>query len=371
MDKASYALISAFPHLPNKELAWKDLLALAKNIHVQRNVGYILNSVFPHVTDKVQAWKDLQTLTKEDDIRVRFVGASTFVHLAGNHINMKEYNNAYQCYDQVASAIKYGFWEHIRPEPAFYLYKGLAFYYHGRALVSKLMEIQDPNKFIKDLRNITILFDKSIKNLEKFPYEHEFEVTFCPICLNVFSAYYEYNLLIKTLNAKRVIRIRNYLIDAYNQCEIINSEKGKKIVKIFEKLTESQESLINEIKLETEKRDASKKGKGVGEVGTINTFIKKSRKDFGKHINELDNLLNELEAPFIKKIIEFEKERFNEIKPEKEDILMPKTFWIQTYDYIINIVKKFWKIIATIGLILTIIVGIIKNWGFISDLLKF
>ncbi len=370
-SSAAYAFGSVFPHLTDKEQATKTLLILTKDkdSDVRSSAAYVFGSVFPYLTDKEQATKALLILTKDKNKVVRWSAATSFSKLARYYINEKKYEKTYQYFYNAASAFKYSFWEYIRPNHHFFLYKGLGLYYHGRALVSGLSEIETPKKFIENLKDAIILFNKSIKNIEKFPYEYEAQ--FLPICFNVYSAYFEYNLSLQKLDEKSVTIIQNYLNDASKQCEIVGSEKGKNIVIIFEKLTETLKSRINEINLETQKRDASKKGKGVGERGTLDTFIKKSRKDFEKHINELDNLLDELEIPIIKKIIEFEKERLEEIKTEKEEILKPKPIWLQKYDFIKKIWKEFWKEIVAIALILSTIAEIAKNWDFILNLLKF
>ncbi|MCJ7650585.1 MAG: hypothetical protein MUP85_18395, partial [Candidatus Lokiarchaeota archaeon] len=238
----------------------------------------------------------------------------------------------------------------------------------GKTLVSELSEIENPEKYIENLKNSINLFKKANEISKKYPNKCGKKVPFYSICFNVFSAYYEYNLLLEKFDEKHAVKILDYLNDALKQCEIIESENGKTIIKIFEKLTETLISSINKIKRETEKRDISKKGNGIGRRVSLDAFSMRSRKKVEKYIKELDDLLIEIEILHIKKIIEFEKERINEIKPENEEILMPKTFWNLTHDYITNVVAKFWKIIITIGLILATLVGIIKNWIIISNL---
>jgi len=78
-SKASDALDSAFVHMPDKEQALKYLLALTKD------VKDVLDSAFAHITDKEQAWKKLLALTKDEDSLVRFHAAyalgSVFTHV--------------------------------------------------------------------------------------------------------------------------------------------------------------------------------------------------------------------------------------------------------------------------------------------------
>jgi len=70
---AAYSLGSVFPHLTDKQQAWKDLLALAKHgeSSVRESPTRPLLSAFPHLTDKQQAWKDLLALGRDERNLVR------------------------------------------------------------------------------------------------------------------------------------------------------------------------------------------------------------------------------------------------------------------------------------------------------------
>jgi hypothetical protein len=71
--RAAHSLGSAFAHVPDKELAWKDLIRLTqdKDYIVRRRAAHSLGSAFAHFPDKELAWKDLHRLTHDEDSDVR------------------------------------------------------------------------------------------------------------------------------------------------------------------------------------------------------------------------------------------------------------------------------------------------------------
>jgi len=70
---AANALGSAFPHVPDKDAAWEDLIRLTgdEDSNVRRGAADALGSAFPHVPDKDAAWKYLIRLTGDEDSDVR------------------------------------------------------------------------------------------------------------------------------------------------------------------------------------------------------------------------------------------------------------------------------------------------------------
>lgn len=364
------AIYLIFPHIPDKELAWNDLIRLTQDedSFFRLSASSALGHSFRYVPDKELAWKDLIRLTHDKDRNVRMVAAHTFSYLARYYREEKAYKKTSQCFNKAASAFRFGFREHIKPTPDFYLYGGLSSYYHGKAIVSELPNIQDPKKYIKNLQNAIGFFNKSINFIEKSStIKYETERHCFPICLNIFSAYYEYNLSLLNLDEKRISKVQNYLKEASKHCDIGDTEKGMCIVKILEKLSQTLKYRINEIKIESKKQKAISRGKGKGMEARYETFLNNSRYDFEKHFAEINNLLNEIEAPLFIKITEIEKENLEKLKPEKEEKdLLPKSFKQRSYE----IVKQIGKIVVAIGLILAFLSEIINNWDGVSEFIK-
>jgi len=361
------ALVSAFPHLTDKEQTWKELLAFAKGEVegvVQFETITTLSTAFPHLTDKEQAMKNLLALAKNKDKLVRMLAIYPLSSVAIQYINEKDFKNASKCFYGAASAFKYGLLRLIKI-PKFYLYEGLGCYYHGRALVSELPE-KDPEKYVKNIKNAVSLFDKSINYINKSESsEYKSETRFFPICLNIYSALYEYNLSYLNFDKKRFAKIKDYLDNASAQCRIAGTQQGEDLVRIIVKLTSSLKIRLEEFEQEKKKRDTAKKGKGGGWNAKYESHIDKLKNDFKESLVEIDNALNELEAPLFKKITAIEKENL-----EKLQSIEPKTSRQRLYENIKEFIKKFWKIIAAIGLILVTLAEIIQNWQFISEFIK-
>jgi FOG: HEAT repeat len=72
--KATYAIQSAFPSIPDKILAWKILISLVedKDSGVRWHAIEALESVFPFMQDKDIAWQDLLSLVQSNDSGVRW-----------------------------------------------------------------------------------------------------------------------------------------------------------------------------------------------------------------------------------------------------------------------------------------------------------
>ena len=125
---------------------------------------------------------------------------------------------------------------------------GFSSYYHGRAVVNKLFDSENPKEYLKNVKYAVVLFAKSIKYIEKSNRTNEAKTCFFPICLNIFSAYYEYNLALQKLDKKRVAKVQKYLDEASKQCNIISTGKClPAVVAGFEKLAMTLTSLLNEI----------------------------------------------------------------------------------------------------------------------------
>jgi hypothetical protein len=118
---------------------------------------------------------------------------------------------------------------------------------------------------------------------------------------------------------------------------------------------------LEEIEQEKKKCEAVEKGKGGGWETKYQTYIDKLRKDFKESLVEIDNILNELEAPMFKKIAAIEKENLEKLQSRE-----PKTSWQRLYEIINEFIKKFWKIIVAMGAV----AEIIKNWQFISEFIR-
>jgi len=361
------AIFHIFPYISDKNVAWKDMINLVKdkNNFFRLSASIALGSSFPHVPDKELAYKDLISLTKDKDKHVRMVSAYTFSHLARFYQEEYAYKKTSECFDKAASAFRFGFREHITPTSDFYLYRGLSSYYFAKELVSELPDINDPERYIKNLQNAIRYFDKSIKSIKKSSnIEYETDKFCIPICLNIFSAYYEYILCSINLDEKRISKVQNYLKKASKYCEIVGTEKGLHIIKIFVELSQTLKDRIDEINIESKKQKAIKKGKGKGLKVRYETSLNNSRYNFEKHFAEINNLLNEIEAPLFIKIAEIETENLEKLQPEKEERdILPKSFIKRFYESI----KKFWKIVVTIGLILAILAKIINDWDVVSE----
>ncbi|KAF5429579.1 hypothetical protein C5S42_01490, partial [Candidatus Methanomarinus sp.] len=314
------------------------------------------------VTDKEQATKDLLSLIRDKDSNVRWNARWILSDLARYYLNKKTYEKAYQCFYGVASTFKYEVWEYIRPDSSFYLYSGLGSYYHGRTLINELTDLRDPKEYVRSLKQAVNLFDKSIHFIEKSPSTDEADTRFFPLCLNIYSAYYEYYLSSTNLDEKRITKAQNYLDEASMQCELIGTEKGERIVNVFEKLVETLKPRLNEIELEAEKREVNMEGKGIGKKRRYEQSINDCKRDFDNNIGELEEILNEIEAPIIKKIAESEKEYLKKLRPEERERLLPKTFQEKCRDFI----GEKWKIIVEISGVLVALILIIEKWDIIS-----
>lgn len=361
------ALGSAFPHLTDKERIWKELLVFAKEDMqgaVKLETVVTLGTTFPHLTDKEQAIKDLLALAENEDRLVRMLAIYPLSSAARHYINEKDFMKASKCFSGAASVFRYGLLKRIKI-PEFYLYEGLGCYYHGRALVSELPE-KDPVEYVKNIKNAVSLFDKSINYINKSESsKYKGETRFIPICLNIYSALYEYNLSYLNFDKKRFVKIKNYLDNASAQCKITGTQRGEDLVRILEKLTSSLKIRLEEIEQEKKKYDAAEKGKGGGWEAKYENHIDKLRTVFKQSLVEIDSTLNELEAPLFKKIVAIEKENL-----EKLQSIEPKTSWQRLYEIIKEYIEKFWKIIVAIGVILITVAEIIQNWQFISEFIK-
>lgn len=284
-------------------------------------------------------------------------------NIARNYLDEKDYEKTFQYFYE--ASLKSILWEYINPDPFFYLCSGLSSYYHGRVVINELSNIEDPKEYIKSLKYAVKLFAKSIKYIEKTPHD-EVETRFFPICLNIYSAYYEYILSFQKLDVKRVAKVKKYLDEASEQCRLVGTEKGERTVKIFEKLAEALTSRLKEIKLETAKKEVD----GKGRKAEYESFIEKSRETFEKHKAELENSLYEIEAPIIKKIAEFENKKLNKLKPEKEERLLPKSFWEKSRDFVVHKWKIIMMILAAVAAFFAALITIIEKWEIISELIK-
>ena len=65
-QRAANALGAAFSHVPDKTLAWQDLIRLTqdKDSGTQRGAANALGEAFSQVPDKTLAWQDLHRLIK-------------------------------------------------------------------------------------------------------------------------------------------------------------------------------------------------------------------------------------------------------------------------------------------------------------------
>ncbi len=122
---------------------------------------------------------------------------------------------------------------------------------------------------------------------------------------------------------------------------------------------------MEEVEQEKRKYEAAEKGRGGGWDSAYKIYIDKLRKDFKESLDEINSILNELEVPLFKKIAVLEKEKLEKLQSKE-----PKTSWQHLNENTSEFIKKFWKIIATIGIILVTLAEIIKNWQFISEFIK-
>ena len=337
---AAISLYQTLPHVTDKDSAWKDLMKLTQETDeiVQSTASIMLGFVSSHVTDKEGAWKDLRSLTKNKVESVRRGAEWSLCKLALNFLNEKNYEKASECF--YGASNKSTLWEYISPSSIYYLNRGLGSYYHGRTIVNELSNVENPKEYTKNLKDAVRLFAKSLKYIEKSE-NNEYDTSFFPICLNIYSAYYEYNLSFQKTDKKRIGKVKKYLDEASKQCQIIGTEKGERIVKIFEKLKEALTSRLKEIELETEKNKVS----GIGKKADYEPFIDKSRKAFEKHIIELENSLDEIELPIIKEIAEHERIKLDKLKPDKAEKLESTNHKFQ---------KKVALVLGTPALMLTI-----------------
>ena len=313
-SEVASALGLAYLHVIDKEKALKDLLALTKNddYNIRREAASALSRAYPYVTDKELAWEALLALAKDKNSIVRSAVKWDFFGIAEYFLENKNYEQAYKCF--YGALTKYTLKEYINPNSFYHLCRGLGSYYHGRTVVNELFNIENPTEYTKSLKYAIKLFAKSIKDIEKSN-NNKYDTRFFPICLNIYSAYYEYNLSFQNSDAKRVAKVKKYLDEASKQCQIIGTEKGERIVKIFEKLAEALTSRLEEIELETNKNKVN----GIGKKAEYEPFIDKSREAFEKHIAELLKSLDEIELPIIKEIAEHERIKLDNLKPDKAD----------------------------------------------------
>jgi len=241
----------------------------------------------------------------------------------------------------------------------FNLYKGLSFYYHGKALISKLPNIDEPDEYLKKIKGSKNFFANAVIYVDKTSNAKEFKNVklFFPVCYNIYSALYEYNLCFLNLDKKRFDEIHKYLNEASKKVALIDTENVKEIIKLIDKFTETLEIRLNQIEMEKKKLDLVKKGDRDGREAKYETYINKSKKEFEKNIVEVDNFISEMEAPIFKKIAEIEKESLRrlEFKEDKEKLLAEEYF------------KSFPRKILEILTISFTIAGVI--WGIIYAIL--
>ncbi|MFQ6063682.1 MAG: HEAT repeat domain-containing protein, partial [Methanosarcinales archaeon] len=70
---ATHAIGDAFASIPNKELAWKDLIKLAQDEdwYVRLGAAHAIGDAFASIPDKEKAWKDIYKLTQDNVSEVR------------------------------------------------------------------------------------------------------------------------------------------------------------------------------------------------------------------------------------------------------------------------------------------------------------
>ena len=90
-ERAADALGSAFQHVPNKDIAWEDLIRLTgdEDYYVRLRAADALGTAFQHVPNKDEAWEDLHRLTGDDDSDVRR-GAADTLGSAFQHVSDKD-----------------------------------------------------------------------------------------------------------------------------------------------------------------------------------------------------------------------------------------------------------------------------------------
>ena len=352
-SSAICSLISIFSDLADKRSAWQDIhQAINENkikIDDKYRIANQLGELIETIPDKNQLLQDLIKLTKgKKNNYVKDASAYSISKLGRYYIENKDFKRAYECFDLASSALFGSFLKPLNFQ--FNTFKAFSSYYRGRFFVSKLPDIKDPQEYVENIENAVDYFDKAIKYSKKYFYfSYEEEACCFPICLNIYSALYEYNLSLLELDDKRIKKIEKYLDEASNQCTVAGNEEGVKIVKIIGKLSEALRDCIEEVKLESKKQEAIKKGKGIGYGARYITFIEKSRKDVESHFTEIDDLLNQLEAPIFTKIAGIEKDNLKNLKPrELENGLLPKNLWHLLYGFI----KQIWKFIAAVIIIL-------------------
>ena len=363
---AVIALGSAFPHLTDKEQALKNLLSFAKDedVRTRLSAALALGSVFPHLIDKEQAFKYLLALAKDEYRIVRWGAANALSSAAKYFIGEKNFKKSFQCFSEASSAFKYDLLEHIKPESEFYLYKGFGCYCQGRGLMNELPE-KNPDEYVMNIKKAVGFLNRSIKYINKSGI-YENETRLFPICLNIYSALYEYNLFCLNFDEKRIAIIKDYLDNASAQCKIVDNKQGENLVRIIEKLTLSMKIRLEGIKQEKKKCKAAKKGKGGGWDAKYESHIDKLESDFKESLAELNSALNKLDAPLFKKIAMIEIESLEKLQSSE-----PKTSWQRLRKFIHDFIKRFWKIITTIGVgvIIVLVERIIKNWQFILDMI--
>jgi len=190
-ERALFALIKAFPGLPDKKQAWNDLQQLThdKDSIMLRRIAYILGCVFPYLPDKKQAWSDLQKLTKD-----------------GND-----------------------------------LVQAFANYSLGRASVFKATEAQTEDDYKNELENALEFFNKSLMEL---PYSNP-----ARFCLPFYRAFYA--IVFKKDKAKTDAYI--YLVEA--KLAIEGSKSREKLLEAVENLANALKEVqkVQEIGLDAMK----------------------------------------------------------------------------------------------------------------------
>lgn len=80
--KAAETLISSFPHTPDKQKAWAQLIRLTVRLtsdkeYQLRDCVDLLSSAYSKMPDKETAWNDLHKLADDKDWHVKYIAAST------------------------------------------------------------------------------------------------------------------------------------------------------------------------------------------------------------------------------------------------------------------------------------------------------
>ncbi|MBN1761636.1 MAG: HEAT repeat domain-containing protein [Methanomicrobia archaeon] len=222
------ALGTAFPHVPDKRQAWEDLHRLTRNTNsdIRREAAGALGTAFPHVPDKRQAWEDLHRLTRDANSDVQWRAAES-LGLAFQHVPDKR-----QAWADL----------HRLTRDKYSKVRVSANHALGRVSIFKATEAETEDAFRKEIENAIAFFEASSREAVTYSNPARF-------CLPFYRSFY--TVTFKKPDAET--EVQNYLVEAKRAAE--GSESKEKLLEAVENLAgalrevqDAQKKDLDEIK---------------------------------------------------------------------------------------------------------------------------